>query len=149
MPNVSSVVGSAQCKSSHAISTGGAFGQFDEPGDDRVQGRIALLLRRLGQARVAVLEQRHGHQVGEQANALGERQGLEAGEPGFELFQVLLCRILRLPAEHALQMFDDRMKGTRRVKRRTSDRHPNVILRGRLPQSFHQARLAKSSFPLD
>ena len=57
--------------------------------------------------------------------------------------------ILRLPAEHALQMFDDRMKGARRVKRRTADRHPNVVLAGRLPQSLHQAGLADPGFPLD
>ena len=57
--------------------------------------------------------------------------------------------ILRLPAEDALQMFDDRMKGARRVKRRTADRHPNVILAGRLPQPFHQAGLAEPGFTLD
>ena len=62
---------------------------------------------------------------------------------------MLRCGILRLPAEHALQMFDDRMKGARRVKRRTADRHPDVILAGRLSQALHQAGLADPGFPLD
>src|SRR6516164_2257151 len=97
-----------------------------------LEGHIALLLRRPRKARIAVLGHRHGHQVGEQPDTLGERQGPEAAEPGFELRQVLRCRILWLPAEYALQMFDDRMKGARRVKRRTADRHPDVILAGRL-----------------
>jgi hypothetical protein len=109
----------------------GALRRFDQPGDDRIEGRIALLRRHL-KAWIAVLRRRHGHQIGEQPHALGERQGLEAAEPGFELRQVLRCRILRLPAEHALQMFDDRMECARRVKRRTADRHPDVILAGRL-----------------
>jgi len=79
-----------------------ALGQFDQPGDDRIEGRVALLLRRHRQARIAVLGQWHGHQVGEQAHALGERQGLETGEPSFEPREVLRCGILRLPAKHAL-----------------------------------------------
>ena len=127
----------------------GALGHFDQPGNDRIEGRIALLLRRHRQARIAVLGHRHGHQIGEQPHALGEGQGLEAGEPGFELRQVLRRGILRLPAEHALQMFDDRMKCARRVKRRAADRHPDVVLAGRLPQSLHQAGLADPGFPLD
>jgi hypothetical protein len=127
----------------------GAFGRFDQPGNDRIEGRVALLLRCHGQARITVLGRRHRHQIGEQPDTLGEGQGFEAGEPGFELRQVLRCRILRLPAEHALQMFDDRMKGARRVKRRAADRHPDVALAGRFPQSFHQAGLADPGLPLD
>ena len=125
------------------------FGRFDQPGNDRIEGRIALLLRRHRKARIAVLGRRHGHQIGEQPHALGEGQGLEAGEPGFELRQVLRCGILRLPAEHALQMFDDRMKCARRMKRRAADRHPDVVLAGRLPQALHQAGLADPGFALD
>jgi hypothetical protein len=60
-----------------------------------------------------------------------------------------LRRVLRLPAEHALQVLDDRMKGARRVKRRTADRHPNVVLAGRLSQALHQAGLAEPGFALD
>ena len=62
---------------------------------------------------------------------------------------MLRCGILRLPAEDALQMFDDRMKGARRVKRRAADRHPDVVLAGRLPQPFHQAGLADPGLALD
>jgi hypothetical protein len=50
----------------------------------RDEGRIALLLRRHGQARIAVLGHRHGHQIGERPDTLGAGHGLEAGEPGFE-----------------------------------------------------------------
>src|SRR5260370_19319087 len=71
------------------------------------------------------------------------------GEPGFEIRQVLRRGILRLPAEDALQMFDDRMKGARRVKRRTADRHPDVILAARLWQSFHLSGLADPCIPLN
>jgi hypothetical protein len=126
-----------------------AFGQLDQPRNDRIEGRIALPLRRHGQARIAVFGQRHGHQIGEQPDTLGERQGPEAGEPGFELRQMLRCGILRLPAEYALQMFDDGMKCARRVKRGAADRHPDVVLGGRLPQSFHQAGLADPGLALD
>jgi hypothetical protein len=108
-----------------------------------------LLQRPHRKARVAVFGHRHGHQIGEQPDTLGEGQGPEAGEPGFELRQVLRRGILRLPAEHALQMFDDRMKGARRVKRRAADRHPNAILGSRFPQSFHLSGLADPGFPLD
>ena len=41
------------------------------------------------------------------------------------------------------------MKGARRVKRRTADRHPDVVLAGRLSQSFHQAGLADPGLALD
>jgi len=110
----------------------GPLRRLDQPGDDRIEGRIALLLRRHRKAGIAVLGYRHGHQIGEQPDTLGERQSLEAGEPGFELRQVLRRGVLRLPAEHTLQMFDDRMKCARRVKGRAADRHPNMILAGRL-----------------
>ena len=73
----------------------GALGRFDQPGNDRIERRIALLLRRHRKARIAVLGHRHGHQIGEQPHARGERQGFEAGEPGFELRQVLRRGILR------------------------------------------------------
>ena len=62
---------------------------------------------------------------------------------------MLLRGILRLPAEHALQMFDDRMKCARRVKRRAADRHPDVVLAGRLSQALHQAGLADPGLALD
>ena len=41
------------------------------------------------------------------------------------------------------------MKGARRVKRRAADRHPDVVLAGRLSQAFHQAGLADPGFALD
>ena len=41
------------------------------------------------------------------------------------------------------------MKCARRVKRGAADRHPDVVLAGRLPQSFHQAGLADPGFALD
>jgi hypothetical protein len=44
---------------------------------------------------------------------------------------------------------DDRMECARGVKRRAAHRHPDVILAGRLPQSFHQAGLAEPGLPLD
>ncbi len=126
----------------------GALGRFDQPCNDRIEGRIALLLRRHRKARIAVLGRWHGHQIGEQPDALGAGQSLEAGEPGLELRQVLVLRVLGLPAEQALQVFDDRMKGARGVKRRTAERHPDVVLAGRFPQSFHQAGLADPGLPL-
>jgi nicotinamidase-related amidase len=43
----------------------GALGHLDQPGNDRIEGRIALLLRRQRKARIAVFGARHGHQVGE------------------------------------------------------------------------------------
>ena len=64
---------------------------------------------------------------------LAECENMEPGLVSAMMRQMLLCGILRLPAEHPLQMFDDRMKGARRVKRRAADRHPNAILAGRLP----------------
>jgi hypothetical protein len=127
----------------------GALRRFDQPGNDRIEGRIALLLRRHRKARIAVLGHRHGHQIGEQPHALGDGQGLEAAKPRFELRQVLLRGILRLPAEHALQMIDDRVKCARRVKGGAADRHPDVVLGGRRPQSLQQAGLADPGFSLD
>ena len=41
------------------------------------------------------------------------------------------------------------MKGARRVKRRTADRHPDVVLAGRLSQALHQAGLADPGLALD
>jgi len=102
MPSVSNVVGSAHCKILPGHQHRSALRDLDQPGDDRIEGRVTLLLRRHQKARIAVLGQWHGHQVGEQPHALGERQGLETGEPGFELREVLRRGILRLPAEHAL-----------------------------------------------
>jgi len=93
-----------------------------------------------------VLGQWHGHQVGEHPHALGAGQGPEAAEPDFELCEVLLRGILRLPAEHALQMFDDRMKCARRVKVGAAHRHPNVVLAARLSQRFQQTGLADPGF---
>jgi hypothetical protein len=64
-----------------------------------------------------------------------------------ELCEVLLRGILRLPAEHVLQMFDDRMKCARRVKGEAAHRHPNVVLAARLSQRFQQTGLADPGFP--
>src|SRR6516162_1965573 len=46
-------------------------------------------------------------------------------------------------------MFDDRVKGARRMKRRAADRHPDLVLAGRLSQTLHQAGLADPGLPLD
>jgi len=102
MSSVSSVVGVGPVQILPCYQYRGPFRRFDQPGNDRIERRIASLLRRHRKARIAVLGHRHGHQIGEQPHALGEGQGLEAGEPGFELRQVLPCCILRLPAEDAL-----------------------------------------------
>ena len=53
------------------------------------------------------------------------------------------------PGGRRTAAFSDRMKGARGVKGRTTDRHPNAVLAGRRPQSFHQAGLADPGFPLD
>src|SRR6516164_2239326 len=99
MPNVSNVVGSAQCKSSQAISTG-------VPSATSIS-QATIASRVAPRCCCAVIERR------------GKRQGLEAAKPGFEPRQMLRRGVLRLPAEHALQMFDDRMECARRVKRGT------------------------------
>jgi hypothetical protein len=140
MPNVSNDVGSAQCRSSPPTSTGArsAVSISHATIASRVASRCCCAIER----RIPVLGQWHGHQVGEQPHALGAGQGPEAAAPDFELCEVLLRGILRLPAEHALQMFDDRMKCARRVKGGAAHRHPNVVLAARLSQRFQQTGLA-------
>ncbi len=125
------------------------LGKLKQPSRNRIQRRLALLLRRQRKRRVSPLGKRHRHQLGVKRRHLLKRQTLRL-QRVFELFKPRMLIVFGLEAHHPFQVLDGGIKRAAGVIGRAAGHDPEVVLALHLlAQRLDQPRLADPRLALD